>query len=92
MRLLLKLQLILHESITDIYKSNYHWDQFTSMLMELCPDFNPHKYSRDVYSLLLGKGEDYLHSILIEEENNPTMHLLLFLLAVLNINSCSNNP
>ncbi|GAY67244.1 hypothetical protein CUMW_255050 [Citrus unshiu] len=50
MRLLLKLQLILHETITDIYKSDYYWDQLTSMLMERCPDFNPHKYSRDVYS------------------------------------------
>ena len=62
MRLLLRLQLILHETITDIYKSDYYWDQLTSMLMELCPDFNPHKYSRDVYSSLMGKGEDYLHS------------------------------
>ena len=62
MRLLLRLQLILHEIITDMYKSNNYWDQLTSMLMELCPDFNPHKYSRDVYSSLMGKGEDYLHS------------------------------
>ena len=29
MRLLLILQLILHETITDIYKSNYYWDQGT---------------------------------------------------------------
>ncbi|GAY51442.1 hypothetical protein CUMW_134270 [Citrus unshiu] len=43
MRLLLKLQLILHDIITDIYKSDYYWDQLTSMLMELCSDFNPHK-------------------------------------------------
>ncbi|GAY57060.1 hypothetical protein CUMW_176510 [Citrus unshiu] len=43
--------------------------------MEHCPDFNPHKYSRDVYSSFLGKGEDYLHSILIEKENTLTMHL-----------------
>ena len=45
MRLLLILQLILHETITDIYKSDNYWDQLTSMLIELCPDFNPHKYS-----------------------------------------------
>ena len=75
MRLLFKLQLILHETITDIYKSNYCWDQLTSILMELCPAFNPHKYSRDVYSSLLDKKKDYLHSILIEEENISTMHL-----------------
>ena len=29
MRLLLKLQLILHEIITDIYKLDYYWEQFT---------------------------------------------------------------
>ena len=75
MRLLLKLQLILLKIITNIYKSDYYWDQFTSMLMELYPDFNPHKYSRDVYSSLLGKEEDYLHSILIKKRNTPTMHL-----------------
>ena len=62
-----------HSTITDIYKSDNYWDQLTlisdnywdkltSMLMELCPDFNPHKYSKDVYSSLMGKGEDYLHS------------------------------
>ena len=39
--------------------------------MEFCPDFNPHKYLRDIYSSLLGKGEDYFHSILIEEEITP---------------------
>ena len=33
------------------------------MLMEVWPDFNPHKYLRNVYSSLLGKEEDYLHSI-----------------------------
>ena len=59
MRLLLRLQLILHETITDIYKSDNYWDQLTSMLIKLCPDFNPHKYSRDVYSSLMGEGEDY---------------------------------
>ena len=75
MRLLLKLQLILHEIITDIYKSDYYWDQLTSMLMELYPDFNLHKYSKDVYSSLLGKEEDYLHSILIKERNTLTMRL-----------------
>ena len=63
MRLLLRLQLILHKSITDIYKSDYYWDQLTSMLMELCPDFNTHKYSRDVHSSLMDKEEDYIHSI-----------------------------
>ncbi|ESR48946.1 hypothetical protein CICLE_v10033255mg [Citrus x clementina] len=41
------------------------------MLMELYPDFNPHKYSRNVHSSLLGKEENYIHSILIEEENTP---------------------
>ena len=53
MRLLLKLQLILHDIIIDIYKSDYYWDQLTSMLMELCPDFNhirgmstPHSWIR----------------------------------------------
>ena len=45
------------------------------MLMERCPDFNPHKYSRDAYSSHLGKEEDSLHSNLIEEQNTPTMHL-----------------
>ena len=69
MRLLLRLQLILHENITDIYKSNYDWDQLTSMLMERCPDFNPLKYSRNVYSSLLDKRADCLHSNLIEEGN-----------------------
>ena len=64
MGLLLKLQLILREIITDIYKLDYYYDQLTSMLMELCPDY---KYSRDVYSSLLSKKEDYLHSILIEK-------------------------
>ena len=63
MKLLLRLQLILHESITDIYKSDYYWDQLTSMLMELCPDFNHHKYSRDVHSSLIGKEENCFHSI-----------------------------
>ena len=38
MRLLLRLQFILHETITDIYKSDYYWDQLTLMLMEFCPD------------------------------------------------------
>ena len=71
MRLLLKLQLILHEVITDIYKSDYYWDQLTSMLMERYPDFNPHKYSRNVYSSLLGKKEDYLHSIFNEGRKYP---------------------
>ena len=47
MRLLLKLQLILHKIITDIYKSDYYWDQLTSMLMGRYPNFNPHKYSRE---------------------------------------------
>ena len=41
------------------------------MLMEFRQDFNSNKYSRDVYSSLLGKEEDYLHSILIEKENTP---------------------
>ncbi|GAY64379.1 hypothetical protein CUMW_233070 [Citrus unshiu] len=43
--------------------------------MERCPDFNPHKYLRDVYSSHLDKEEDYLHLNLIEEENTPTIHL-----------------
>ena len=89
MRLLLKLQLILHETITDIYKSDYYWDQFTSMLMERCPDFNPHKYSRDVYSSHLGKGEDCLHSNLIEQGNTPTMHLWGFELLPSNLEGSS---
>ena len=71
MRLLLKLQLILHENITDIYKSDYNWDQHTSILMERCPDFNPLKYSRDVYSSHLGKKTDCLHSNLLEEGRPP---------------------
>ena len=54
MRLLFRLQLILREIIVDIYKSDYYWDQFTSMLIKFCPDFNPHKYLRDVYSSLIG--------------------------------------
>ena len=58
MRLLFKLQLILHETIIDIYKSNYYGNQLTLMLMKYCPDFNPHKYSRDVYSSHLGKEKD----------------------------------
>ena len=41
MRLLLKLQLILHETITDIYKLDYYWNQLTLILMELYLDFNP---------------------------------------------------
>ena len=73
-RLLFKLQLILHENITDIYKSDYNWDQHTSMLMERCPDFNPLKYSRDVYFSHLGKKADCLHSNLIKEKNTPTIH------------------
>ena len=74
MRQLLKLQLILYENITDIYKSDYNWDQHTSMLMERCPNFNHLKYSRDVYSSHLSKGTDCLHSNLIKKENTPTMH------------------
>ena len=75
MRLLLKLQLILHKIITDIYKSDYYWDQLTSILKERYPNFNLHKYSRDVYSSHLGKKENCLHSNLIEERNILTMHL-----------------
>ena len=71
MRLLLILQLILYENITDMYKSDYNRDQHTSILMERCPDFNPLKYSRDVYSSHWGKEADCLHSILFEEENTP---------------------
>ena len=74
MRLLLKLQLILHANIIDIYKSDYKWDQHTSMLMERCSNFNPLKYSRDVYSSYLGKEADCLHSNLIEKKNTPTIH------------------
>ncbi|GAY35789.1 hypothetical protein CUMW_018550 [Citrus unshiu] len=70
--LLLRLQLILHENITDMYKSDYNWDQHTSKLMERCPDFNPLKYSRDVYSSHWDKVADCLHSILFEEGNTPT--------------------
>ena len=72
MRLLLRLQFILHENITDMYKSDYNWDQHTSNLMEHCPNFNPLKYSRDVYSSHWGKEADCLHSILFEERNIPT--------------------
>ena len=78
MRLLLKLQLILHENIINIYKSNYNWDQQTSMLIERCPDFNPFKYSRDVYSSHLSKEIDYLHSNLIKKKNTPTNTLWEF--------------
>ncbi|KAL9462017.1 hypothetical protein AB3S75_000082 [Citrus x aurantiifolia] len=42
--------------------------------MERCPDFNPLKYSRDVYYSHWGKEADCLHSNLIEEGNTPTMH------------------
>ncbi|GAY55824.1 hypothetical protein CUMW_167050, partial [Citrus unshiu] len=55
-----------------MYKSDYNWDQHTSNLMERCPDFNPLKYSRDVYSSHWGKEADCLHSILFEEGNTPT--------------------
>ena len=68
---MLKLQLILHENITDIYKLDYNWNQHTSMLMERCPDLNPLKYSRDVYSSHWGKKANCLHSNLIEEGNTP---------------------
>ena len=71
MRLMLILQLILYENITDMYKSDYNRDQHTSMLMERCPDFNPLKYSRNVYSSHWGKEADCLHSILFEEGNTP---------------------
>ena len=40
--------------------------------MELCPNFNPLKYSRDVYSSHWGKEADCLHSILFEKRNTPT--------------------
>ena len=70
-------QIIIHitSDYIDIYKSDYYWDQLTSMLMKHWPDFNPHKYSRDVYSLHLGKEENCIHSNLIEEWNIPTIHL-----------------
>ena len=44
MRLLLILQLILHENIIDIYKSDYNWDQLTSILIKHYSDFNSLKY------------------------------------------------
>lgn len=37
------------------------------MLMELCLNFNFHKYLRNVYYLLLDKKKDYFHSILIKK-------------------------
>ena len=40
--------------------------------MERCPDFNPLKYSRDVYSSHWDKEADCLHSILFEEWNTLT--------------------
>ncbi|KAL9439363.1 hypothetical protein AB3S75_024928 [Citrus x aurantiifolia] len=39
--------------------------------MERCPDFNPLKYSRDVYSSHLSKEADCLHSNLFEEGRPP---------------------
>ncbi|KAL9444218.1 hypothetical protein AB3S75_017406 [Citrus x aurantiifolia] len=40
--------------------------------MERCPDFNPLKYSRDVYSSHWDKEADCLYSILFKEENTLT--------------------
>ena len=71
MRLLLRLQFILHDNITDIYKSDYDWDQLTSILIERCSNFNPLKYLKNVYSSLLEKRTDCLHSNLIKEKNTP---------------------
>ena len=73
MRLLLRLQLIWHENITDIYKSDYNWGQHTSILMKPCPDCNPLKYSRNVYFSHWGKEADCLHSNLIKEGISPQL-------------------
>ena len=54
-----------------MYKSDYNWNQHTSMLMERCPDFNSLKYLRDVYFSHWDKKANWLHSILFEEENTP---------------------
>lgn len=54
-RLLFWLQLILHERIIDIYKSYCYWDQFISILMNLYLNFNSHKYSKNIYCLLINK-------------------------------------
>ena len=67
MRLLLRLQLILYENITDMYKSYYNWDQHTSNLIERCSDFNPLKYSRDVYSSQWGKEAAFTQFYLRKE-------------------------
>ena len=86
MRLLLRLQLILHENIIDIYKSDYYWDQLISMLIELCPDFNPHKYSRNIHSSLTNiRGISIPHSwvkkmaaftqFLIKKRNTPIISI-----------------
>ena len=39
MRLLFKLQLILHDIIIDIYKLNYYYDQLTLIFMEFYSKF-----------------------------------------------------
>ena len=89
MRLLLRLQLILHENITDMYKLDYNWDQHTSKLMERCPYFNSLKYSRNVYSSHWGKKADCLHPILFKE--TPPHALWRFELLLSKLESSSSH-
>ena len=47
------------------------FNQLTSMLMERSPNFNPLKYSRDIYSSHLNKRKNYFYLNLIEKKILP---------------------